>query len=209
MSASVRNTGTLARLLVVTLLCSVGLLLGPVAGNASASNKPGVRHSGVHGLTTKLRAGTTGIDLFISWTPPTAEQQVGLGWTSVFFGDNPQPVLVFPPDSDATVLDVPPGTYRLGVEFDYGPRSSYTHSARQRMSVTVPAELPTSSASAAAAGGPGPGELSPRRESHKSAVRRIHDVGMGALPFAGLLAAGLLAVAVGALAVRRRRQRTP
>ncbi len=205
MNASVRQSVIVARLMLLTMLCSVGLLLVGPAGSAYASGTGG-KHTGVQGLTTVLRAGRKGIDMFIAWTPPTAEQQRGLTWTSVYFGDNSQPVLVFPPDAEATITDVPPGTYRLGVEFDYGPRSSYTHSARHQMSVTVPETLPVSAASAPAANTAPQAEPTPQ-STRKSLARRVQGSATGTLLVGGLLAAGLLTVAGGVRGVRRRRRR--
>ncbi len=207
MSGSPRRSGFRARLHGLTLLCSLVLLLVSPASTASASTGTGGTHTGVHGLTTVLRAGTTGIDVFISWAPPTAEQRRGLTWTSVYFGDNPQPILVFPPETDVTVPDVSPGTYRLGVEFDYGPRSSYTRSARHRLSVTVPEALPIPpSASAATASGPSPVAAS-RQPTGTSWARRVQGGGSGTLLVAVLIAAGLLVVSGGVRGVRRRRRR--
>lgn len=178
----------------------VVLLAGPVR-RASATSTPAARRTGVHDVTIVMRAGESGADVLISWAPPTAEQRRGLTWTSVYFGTNPQPILVFPPETDVTVPDVSPGTYRLGVEFDYGPRSNYARSPRYRTSVTVPRELPD--ATPASIGRPQV-VASPEAGVRNRAARLIPGTGTGELVVAGLLGAALLAVMTGIVAVRRR-----
>jgi hypothetical protein len=193
-----------ARVQVGLTLLGLGLvglsLAGPVHP-AAASSTPAVRRTGVHDVTIVMRAGTSGADVLINWAPPDAEQRRGLTWTSVYFGTNPQPILVFPPETDVTVPDVAPGTYRLGVEFDYGPRSNYTRSPRYRTSVTVPVHLP---AATPAASSQPQVVASPNAGNRNRAARLVTDAGTGALLVAALLAAALLAAVVGLVAVRRR-----
>jgi hypothetical protein len=195
------HPGVLVGLTVLGLgLVGLVLLAGP-ARRASATSTPVARRTGVHDVKISLRAGTTGTDVLISWAPPTAEQRRGLTWTSVYFGTNPQPILVFPPETDVTVPDVAPGRYRLGVELDYGPRSSYTGSTRYRASVTVPRDLPASTPAATGR----PRVVAPSAPDNGGAVARlVPGAGRASLLVTSLLAAALLAVVAGLVAVRRR-----
>lgn len=188
-------------------LSLVGLmLLGGPAHRASASATPGTGSTGVHDVTIRLRAGANGTDVLISWAQPTAEQQHGLTWSSVYFGSNPQPILVFPPETNVTVPDLSPGTYPVGIELDYGPRSNYTRSRRYRTEVTVPLHL---AAADPASNGPPQVAASPAPSRRPSALGGIQDAETGALLGTAGLGAVLLAATGGALAVRRRRRRAP
>jgi len=93
---------------------------------------------GVHDVEAYSRVTATRSDVIVTWRPATAAQQRGLSWTSVYFGREPQPILVFSPTiHDVTIPDVAPGTYRITVEFAYGPRSNFTYTSPGRTTVTV------------------------------------------------------------------------
>jgi hypothetical protein len=103
------------------------------AGTAEAALDPGVQ-----GVTAEARVTAASSDVIVAWTPATAKQRRGLSWTAVYLSNNPQPDLVFTPAiSDIIIPDVPPGTYGVSVEFAYGARSNYTHTARGTTTVTV------------------------------------------------------------------------
>jgi hypothetical protein len=107
----------------------------------AASNSYGLAAAvdpGVQNVTAVSRLSDTDSNVFVNWTPATAAQQQGLAWTSVFFGREPMPILVFGPTiHDVTIPQVLPGTYRVVVEFDYGDPSNYTHTHTARGLATV------------------------------------------------------------------------
>jgi hypothetical protein len=121
---------------------TVGVLfaLVIVAGLAASTSDPvaATVDPGVQNVTAVVRLSPADSIVFVSWTPATAAQRQGLAWTSVYFGGEPMPILVFGPTiTDVTIPQVLPGTYRVAVEFDYGDRSNYTRTARGLAVVTV------------------------------------------------------------------------
>jgi hypothetical protein len=116
---------------------SVLVIVGGLAGFASYPVAAAV-DPGVQNVTAVARVSDSDSIVFVTWSPATAAQQQGLSWTSVYFGEEPMPILVFGATlNDVTIPQVLPGTYRVAVEFDYGDRSHYTHTPRGQTTVTV------------------------------------------------------------------------
>jgi hypothetical protein len=123
---------TVARILsALVIVAGIGAF---PASSVAAEAVPGVQN-----VTAVAQVTATESVVIVSWTPATPQQRQGLSWTAIRFGPNPQPILVFSPTvSDVPIPDVAPGTYDVSVEFDYGPRSHFTHATPGRTRVTVP-----------------------------------------------------------------------